>query len=51
MKVNKCYLITSSRDEVSIYVENYNIKSSKCKKKLGNKIVSKLIFNNHTAEI
>ena len=32
MKANpkNCHLITSTNDEMSIYVENYNIKSSKC---------------------
>ena len=48
---DKCHLITSSSDEVSIYVENYNIKSSKCEKLLGIKIDKKLNFNNHIDEI
>ena len=40
IKVNpdKCRLMTSSGDEVSICFENYNIKSSKCDKLLGIKI-------------
>ena len=34
MKMNpdKCHLLTSSSDKVSICVDNYNIKSSKCEK-------------------
>ena len=37
MKANlgKCHLIISRSDEVSIYVQNYNIKRSKCEKLLG----------------
>ena len=53
MKANpdKCYLLTSSRDKVSICVDNYNIKSSKCEKHLGNKIDNKLNFDTHVDEI
>ena len=43
---DKCHLITSSGGEVSMYVENYNIKSSKCEKLLGIKIDNRLNFNN-----
>ena len=37
MKANpdKCHLLTSSSDKVSICVDNYNTKSSKCEKLLG----------------
>ena len=44
MKENpdKCHLITCSSDKLSIYVENYNIKSGKCQKLLGIKIDNKL---------
>ena len=37
MKANpdKCHLLTSSSDKVSICVDNCNIKSSKCEKLLG----------------
>ena len=47
MKANpdKCHLLTSSSDKVSICVDNYNIKSSKCEKLLGTKIDNKLNFN------
>ena len=47
MKANpdKCHLLTSSSDKVSICVDNYNIKSSKCEKLLGIKIYNKLNFN------
>ena len=48
---DKCHLITSSGGEVSMYVENYNIKSSKCEKLLGIKIDNRLNFNNHNYEI
>ena len=53
MKVNpdKCHLLTSSRDKVSICLDNYNIKSSKCEKLLGIKIDNKLNFNTHVDEI
>ena len=36
MKANpdKCHLLTSSSDKISICVDNYNIKSSKCEKLL-----------------
>ena len=37
-------------DEVSMYVENYNIKSSKCKKLFDIKTDSKLSFDNHINE-
>ena len=49
MKPNpdKCHLLTSSSDEVSIFVDNYNIKSSECEKRLGIKIDNKLNFNTH----
>ena len=42
MKVNpdKCHLIKSSSNEVSIYVENSNIKSSKCEKLFDNKLTT-----------
>ena len=53
MKANsgKCHLITSSSDEVSVYVKNCNIKKkSKCQKLLGIKI-DKSNLNNHIDEI
>ena len=52
MKENpdKCHLITSNSDEVSICVENYKIKSSKCEKPSRIKIDNKLIFSNHIDE-
>ena len=48
MKINpeKCHLITSSSDEVSICVGNYSLKSSKYEKLLGIKIDNKLNFKN-----
>ena len=53
MKANpdKCHLLTSSSDKVSICVDNCNIKSSKCEKLLGIKIDIKLNFNTHVDEI
>ena len=53
MKANpdKCHLLTSNSDKVSICVENYNIKSSKCEKLLGIKVGNKLNFNTHVDEI
>ena len=48
---DNCHLLTSSSDEVSICVDNYYIKSSKCEKLLDIKIDSKLNFNNHVDEI
>ena len=45
-----CRLITSSSDDVSIYVENYSINCSKCEKLMGNKI-EKLNFDNHIDEL
>ena len=42
---NKCHLITGSSNEVTIYVENYIIKSSKWEKLLSIKIANKLNFN------
>ena len=44
MKANpdECHLLTSTCDKVSICVDNYNIKSSKCEKLLGIKIDNKL---------
>ena len=52
MKANldKCHLLPSSTDEVSICVDNYNIKNSKCEKLLGIKIDNKLNFNAHVDE-
>ena len=53
MKANpdKCHLLTSSSDKVSICVDNYNIKSNKSEKLLGIKIDNKLNFNTHVNEI
>ena len=53
MKENpgKCHLLTSSSGKVSICLDIYNIKSSKCEKLLGIKIDSKLNFNIHVNEI
>ena len=53
MKANpdKRHLLTSSIDKVSICVDNYNIKSSKCEKLLGIKIDNKLNFKTHVDEI
>ena len=53
MKANpdKCHILTSSSDKVSICVNNYNIRSSKCGKRLGIKIDKKLKFNIHVDEI
>ena len=53
MKANpdKCNLWASSSDKVSICVDNYNIKSSKCEKLLRVKIDIKLNFNTHNDEI
>ena len=47
MKANpdKCNLFSSSSDKVSICVDTFNIKSSKCENILGNKIGKKLNFN------
>ena len=52
MKVNpkKCHLIRISIVEMSIFVNNYNIKSSKGEKLLGIKIDT-LNFDNHIDEI
>ena len=53
MKANpdKCHLLTSSSDKVSICLDIHNIKSSKCEKLLGNKIDNKLNLNTHVYEI
>ena len=53
MKANpdKCHLLTSNSDKLSVFVDNYNIKSSKCEKHLGIKIDDKLRFNTHVDEI
>ena len=53
MKANpdKCHLLISNSDKVSIRVHNYNIKSSKCEQFLGIKIGNKLNFNTHVNEI
>ena len=48
---DKCHLLTSSRDKVSICVDNCDIKSSKCEKRFGIKIDNKLNFNTHVEEI
>ena len=48
---NKCHLLRSSSDEMSICVDNYNIKSSKYETFLGIKIDNKLNFNTHVDEI
>ena len=44
-------LFYCSSGKVGICVDNYNIKSSKCEKFLGNKIDNKLSFNTHFVEI
>ena len=53
MKANadKCHLLTSSSGKVSICVDDYNIKSSKCEKFLDIKTDSKLKFNTHVDQI
>ena len=53
MKANpeKCHLLTSSSNKVSICVDKYNIKSSECEKLSGIKIGNKLNFNTHVVEI
>ena len=53
MKANpdKCHLLISSSDKVSICVDNYNIKSSKCEKLFDIRIDNKLNFNTHIDEI
>ena len=53
MKPNpdKCHLLSSRSDEVSICVDNYSIKSSKCEILLSINIISKLNFNTHVDEI
>ena len=48
---DKCHLLTSSSSKVSIYVDNCNIKNSKCQKLLGIKIDNKLNFNTDVDEI
>ena len=47
MKANadKCHLLTSSSDKVSISVDNYNIKSSKWEKLLKNFTIQLLSIN------
>ena len=47
----KCHLLTSSSDKVSICLDIHNIKSSKCGKLLGIKIDNKLNLNTHVYEI
>ena len=53
MKANpdKCHLLKSSSDKVSICVDNYNIKSSKCEKLVGIKVDNRLNFNTHVDKI
>ena len=53
MKANpdKCHFICSSNSELSLTVENEQIKNSKCQKLLGVKIDSKLTFNTHINDI
>ena len=53
MKENpdKCHLLASSSYKVSICVDNCNIKSSKCEKRLGIKIDNKLNFNTDVDKI
>ena len=53
MKLNpdKCHLVASCDDEMSIYVNNYNKTNSKCENHLGNKIDHRLNFNTHIDEI
>ena len=53
MKPNtdRCHLLTSSSDEVSICIDKYNIKINKCERLLGIKIDEKTNFNIHFDEI
>ena len=53
IKVNleRCHLIINSTDEMSISLENCNIKNGKCQKLLGIKIYNKSNFNSHIDEI
>ena len=47
----ECHLLTSSSDEMSVCVDNYNITSSKYEKLLGIKIDNKLDFKTQVDDI
>ena len=48
---DRCHLFTSSSEEVSICIDTYNIKISKCERLLGIKIDKKTNFNIHFDEM
>ena len=48
---DRCHLLTSSCGKLSIYVDNYNIKRSKCETLLAIKIDKKLSLNTNVDEI
>ena len=49
MKANqdKCHLIISENENVSMYIDPFEIKNTNCEKLLGIKIDSRLNFNEH----
>ena len=47
----KCHLLVSSSDAVSLRVSEYGIKNSECEKLLGVKFDNKLTFENHITDI
>ena len=49
--VDKCHLLVSSSDAVSLIVSEYDIKNNECEKLLGVKFDNKLTFEKHINDI
>ena len=48
---DKCHLVISSNEKVTLHVGEYDIKNSKCEKLLGVKLDWKLNFDDHISDI
>ena len=49
--VDKCHLLVSSSDAVSLIVSEYDVKNNECEKLLGVKFDNKLTFEKHINDI
>ena len=48
---DKCHLLISSNEYITVHVGEYEIENSKCKKLLGVKLEWKLNFDDHISDV